>query len=212
MMNRDKYIANAQKALAEKNKAKVLTIYNSIRPLPRGYVVKNVDNWCATFVSAMMWLTSGGDATYPYECGCEQMVKLAQNKKIWIEDEAVTPKVGWSVLYDWQDNGKGNNTAWSDHIGIVEKVTSKQFTVIEGNYNNTFARRTVKIDGKYLRGFIALPFEDEVKPNTKSIHDIALEVISGKWSTGATRKQRLTDAGYDYAKVQAEVNKILRSL
>ena len=29
----------------------ILKTYNSNKPLPRGYVVKSTDNWCATFVS-----------------------------------------------------------------------------------------------------------------------------------------------------------------
>ena len=39
---------------------------------------------------------------------------------------------------------------------------------------------------------------------------IALEVIAGKWGNGSDRKNRLSAAGYDYAAVQAEVNKIMR--
>lgn len=45
---------------------------------------------------------------------------------------------------------------------------------------------------------------------TKSNTEIAREVIQGKWGNGATRKQRLTAAGYDYAAVQAEVNRLLK--
>lgn len=44
----------------------------------------------------------------------------------------------------------------------------------------------------------------------KSIAVIANEVIAGKWGNGSDRKNRLTAAGYDYAAVQAEVNKIMR--
>lgn len=43
----------------------------------------------------------------------------------------------------------------------------------------------------------------------KSYEDIAKEVIQGKWGNGVDRKNRLTKAGYDYAKVQAVVNKML---
>ncbi len=43
----------------------------------------------------------------------------------------------------------------------------------------------------------------------KSIEELAQEVIRGDWGNGADRKQRLTDAGYDYNKVQARVNEIL---
>lgn len=48
------------------------------------------------------------------------------------------------------------------------------------------------------------------KKKTKDIHNVALEVIQGKWGNGADRKGRLTVAGYNYLEVQAEVNKILR--
>ena len=44
----------------------------------------------------------------------------------------------------------------------------------------------------------------------KSYEAIAKEVIQGKWGNGVDRKNRLTKAGYDYAKVQAVVNKMLR--
>ena len=41
------------------------------------------------------------------------------------------------------------------------------------------------------------------------ITQIAKEVIAGKWGNGATRKKKLTAAGYNYKEVQAEVNRIL---
>ena len=44
----------------------------------------------------------------------------------------------------------------------------------------------------------------------KSVTEIAKEVIAGKWGNGSERKQKLTQAGYDYDKVQAEVNKLLK--
>lgn len=43
----------------------------------------------------------------------------------------------------------------------------------------------------------------------KSIDEIAREVIKGKWGNGTDRKKRLTEAGYDPAAVQKEVNHIL---
>lgn len=45
---------------------------------------------------------------------------------------------------------------------------------------------------------------------SKSITEVAKEVIRGDWGNGAERKQRLTAAGYDYASVQAKVNELLR--
>ena len=43
----------------------------------------------------------------------------------------------------------------------------------------------------------------------KSNTEIAKEVIQGKWGNGAERKKRLEDAGYDYAAVQKEVERLL---
>lgn len=45
--------------------------------------------------------------------------------------------------------------------------------------------------------------------NVVSVDTIAREVISGRWGNGELRKQRLTEAGYDYKTVQARVNAIL---
>lgn len=42
----------------------------------------------------------------------------------------------------------------------------------------------------------------------KTTGELAKEVIAGKWGIGADRKNRLTQAGYDYEAVQAEVNRI----
>lgn len=51
----------------------------------------------------------------------------------------------------------------------------------------------------------------DAKPATKkSVAVLAQEVIDGKWGSGADRKARLTKAGYDYNKVQAKVNELLK--
>lgn len=43
---------------------------------------------------------------------------------------------------------------------------------------------------------------------TKTLEDIAREVIKGKWGTGSERKKRLEEAGYVYSAVQAKVNEL----
>lgn len=48
-----------------------------------------------------------------------------------------------------------------------------------------------------------------VTPSKKSNEEIAKEVIAGKWGNGQTRKDKLKAAGYDYATVQAIVDKLL---
>lgn len=45
---------------------------------------------------------------------------------------------------------------------------------------------------------------------TKSVDEIAREVIAGQWGNGVDRKNRLTSAGYNYQEVQNRVNEILK--
>ena len=45
---------------------------------------------------------------------------------------------------------------------------------------------------------------------SKSINEVAKEVVNGKWGNGSDRTNRLTAAGYDAKAVQNEVNRILR--
>ena len=52
--------------------------------------------------------------------------------------------------------------------------------------------------------------EDKPTPTpTKSIEEIAKEVIRGDWGNGSDRKGRLEKAGYNYTEVQNKVNEIL---
>ena len=46
---------------------------------------------------------------------------------------------------------------------------------------------------------------------TKSISEIAEEVIRGEWGIGLIRRNKLRNAGYDFNKVQSEVDRILFS-
>lgn len=48
------------------------------------------------------------------------------------------------------------------------------------------------------------------KKPSKSIDTLAKECIRGDWGNGAERRKKLTEAGYDYAKVQARVNAMLK--
>lgn len=49
----------------------------------------------------------------------------------------------------------------------------------------------------------------EIQNGGKSVYDLALEVIAGKWGDGDERKSKLESAGYNYQEVQNKVNDIL---
>ena len=132
---------------------KIIDRYNSRKPLPRGYAVKYTDPWCATFISYLA-IVMGYTDIIPVECGCPQMITLAKQMGIWVEDDSYVPKPGDIVLYDWQDSGSGDNTGTADHIGLIEKVVGNTETVIEGNYQDSVKRRELAVNGRYIRGYI----------------------------------------------------------
>lgn len=188
---------------------KIIDIYNSRKILPRGYKVKYSDSWCATFISALA-IKCKYTSIMPIECSCHYMIKLAKSMGIWKESDLYRAKAGDLILYDWQDNGKGENVGVPDHIGIIEKIENDKYIVIEGNYDNEVKRRKISVNGRYIRGFITPDYDKEVVAKKKSITTIAKEVIAGKWDNGSERKEKLEKAGYDYKKVQAKVNSLLK--
>lgn len=191
----------------------IIDVYNAHKPLARGYAVKYTDAWCATFVSAVA-IKCGVTDIIPTECGCGQMITLFKNLGEWNESDSRTPKPGDIIFYDWDDTGAGDNTGWPDHVGIVESVNGGNITVIEGNKNNAVARRTIAVNGRYIRGYGVPKYEAETAGNTtastKSVTEVAKEVVAGKWGNGEDRKNRLVAAGYNYTEVQNQVNTILK--
>lgn len=131
---------------------KIVDLYNSYTPHPRGYAVKYTDAWCATYVSAVA-ISCGVDDIMPAECSCPIMISLYQRLGRWVEDDGHTPQPGDVIFYDWQDTGAGDNTGTSDHVGIVESVDGSTIVVLEGNCGNQVARRTLQVGGRYIRGY-----------------------------------------------------------
>ena len=53
--------------------------------------------------------------------------------------------------------------------------------------------------------------KEEPVAKTKTVEQLAAEVLDGVWGNGVDRKANLTAAGYDYEAVQAKVNSIMNS-
>lgn len=186
----------------------IIDIYNSHKPLARGHKLKYTDEWCAGTISALS-IFCGYTDIIPTECGCQRMIELFKKMGCWIEDENRVPNPGDIIFYDWQDTGKGDCTGWSDHVGIVEKVVGKTIYIIEGNWNKAVSRKTLEVNAKFLRGYAVPKYDKEPAKASKTIKEVAQEVIDGKWGNGSIRKANLTAAGYDYAEVQSMVNQLL---
>lgn len=131
----------------------ILAVFNDSGLCSR-YKMTTSDAWCAAAVSAA-FIASSLTSIFPCaECSCANMITLAKNAGIWVEDDSYTPGIGDIIMYDWQDSGSGDNTGTPDHVGIVTAVSGTSITVIEGNKSDTVAYRSMTVNGKYIRGYI----------------------------------------------------------
>lgn len=163
----------------------IIDLYNSHKPLARGYKVKYTDAWCATAVSAV-FIQAGLTDIAPTECSCPRMIDLYKQKGRWQENDNYKPQVGDVIMYDWQDSGSGDNTGVADHVGIVTAVNGNAITVAEGNMNDAVGTRTLAVGGKFIRGY-CLP--DYAKKAT----------VAAPAKPQAAKPQTTTPKNVDYA-------------
>lgn len=201
---REKVVATAEAWLGAKTGSaqhkEIIRIYNAQRPLPRGTQMQESWAWCAVFVSAVS-LKLGLRDIMPTEMSCHQMMLLYKKLGRWVENDAYVPSPGDVILYDWQDNGVGDNTGTPDHVGIVTSCDGKTIRVIEGNVSNKVGTRTLAVNGRYIRGFgipdYASMATEEEKPADKT-GDLARKIAT-----------EINDSGLDAAAVLAKVSALL---
>ena len=193
---REKIVAQARSWIGCKESdgshKQIIDVYNADKPLPRGYKVSYTDAWCATFVTACA-IKCGATDIIPKECSCNKMIELFKGLGCWVENDAYVPAPGDLLFYDWDDDGKGDNKGEVEHVGIVEKVSGNTITVIEGNYKKECKRRTLDIDGRYIRGY-GVPKYD-IEPTAAAVVTVSLPILK-KGSKGEAVKtlQRILNA------------------
>ncbi len=145
----------------------IIDIYNGHTPRARGYQVKPTDSWCAATGSAAA-IKLGYTDIIPTECSCGKQIELWKQMGCWVEDDSYVPNPGAYIYYDWDDSGKGDNTGWPEHVGVVEKVANGVITVIEGNNGDAVKRRNIKVNAKNIRGYGVPKYDAEPAKVTAS--------------------------------------------
>lgn len=111
--------------------------------------------------------------------------------------------------------------------GYFEFIQYPRYSNLKATTSSRDYLQTIQNDGyawsgytnqvyKVVEMYNLLRFDDESVTVTeehvagqKSLSEIAAEVMAGKWGNGNARKSALTKAGYNYAEVQAEVNRLV---
>jgi len=170
----------------------IIDTYNAHKPLPRGYKVKYTDSWCATTVSAAA-IECGYTDIIPLECSCQQMIDLYKVMGIWVENDSYVPSPGDVIFYDWQDSGVGDNVGWSDHVGVVEKCDGNIIVAIEGNNKDGVNRRSIQVNGKYIRGYGVPRYDKDTASFPKKAQGLDLSQ-----NQGAIDFTKVKKAGIDF--------------
>jgi len=164
-----------------------------------------------------------GSMKYPsLNCNAENFIERAE--KLGLQ---VVPYPTLGGIMVWQKGATLSGNDGAGHVAIVERIDSaNQIYTSESGYGSSAFWNSVRRNdngrwglssGYKFRGCIINPAIGDVHyvdptptpTPTKDIDTLAREVINGDWGNGEERKQRLTDAGYDYNQVQARVNEIL---
>lgn len=143
------------KKKADNTYKSIIDIYNTIKPLPRGYKVSYNDAWGTVFISAV-FQKANYSQLLPLECSWYYMSEAAKQQGIWQNSYTYMPKPGDIMMYDYTFN----KTTTQNVLGIVESAISGLITVIGGYYDNEVQRRTIAV-GKNIKGFITPKYDAE---------------------------------------------------
>ena len=178
--------------------------------------------WCAIFICWLFCQVMGPDPARTF-LGCPSPKNncAAGVKYLWsyMKDKGykVDKKTGQPGDVIFLNSNK--------HVGIIEEVKDGKYITIEGNKSNKVARGSYGISSSTVYGIcrpaypaaVSSPAPSKPSPApsgnsgyTAEEIKVAKDVIQGKYGNGQTRRSNLIRAGYDYARIQGLVNKILR--
>ena len=125
----------------------------------------------------------------------------------------VYANLNWYNNYLNKDEIKKRYTTWVAHYGVNRDKYKGQFDMLQYASNGSITGIAGNVDVnemyrdliKEINGSSTTP-----APAKKSDDEIAQEVLNGLWGNGEDRKNRLTQAGYNYEVIQAKVNNLLK--
>lgn len=144
---------------------------------------------------------------------CETLEKLGYYVGIYASDiSGFKDMMNISELtqYDKWVARYGSKPNYVTNYGIWQYTSSGRINGYNANLdmNEAYKDYPTIIKNAGLNGYNkgASNTQNNTQSVTKSIEELANEVIAGKWGNGEDRKIALTNAGYNYSEIQARVN------
>ena len=111
--------------------------------------------------------------------------------------------------YNMANAGSHPNVKWWKFYCMWQWTSSGRLNGYGGNLDCNVFYGDVSTWDKYAGKSGTTQPVKPTQPVKKSNEEIANEVINGAWGNGEDRKNRLTQAGYNYTVIQAIVNKLM---
>lgn len=141
----------------------IIDYYNTLKPLPRGYIMTYTADWCVAFAVAVAVKLGLTDIIFP-ECSCSKEIQMYDAVGRFTRDKNRTPQPGDFLIFDWAP-GSG-----PDHWATVVRVEGDTIRTIEGNMGDKVWHRDVKIGDSRIYGYCLPDYAkkaSETKPKKK---------------------------------------------
>ena len=148
--------------------------------------------WCACFIS---WLAEklGITDVIPVDMSCNSQISKFKDMGVWHTDRNF--QTGDILYYDWDISGD------ADHVGIIENVSGRTLTVIEGNNgnfpNDRVRRREIASDSSLISGYARPKYPVTGSANGSDV-DISLPTIRKGDSGNAVKILQLALVAQEY--------------
>ena len=121
----------------------------------------------------------------------------------------VYANLNWYNNYLNKDTIKSKYTTWIAHYTSGDSKYAGEYDIWQNSSSGKINGISGNVDTNYMYRDLMSEIGNTKQTETKSIDQLAQEVIDNQWGVGEDRKNRLTQAGYDYNTVQAKVNELL---
>ena len=140
---------------------------------------------------------------------CKAFNNIIESAGIWA---GVYANLNWFTNYLNKDVLVPRYTSWIAHYGVSPDKYEGQYDMLQYTSSGKVSGINGNIDMNEMYRNLIEEINGGSKPEptpTKSVDELAQEVINGEWGNGQERIDRLTEAGYNYDEVQERVNDIL---
>ena len=182
-------------------RTEVVSCYNTYLPHPRGYIVKDSDQLCATYASAVFislknktgnkWWTD----IVPPECGARQLYRNMEAISSATADTKRVPTSGDLIFFGTKSKPDGIN-----HVGIVVDVTNSNKRIVYYDISNSgrVGQHYIPVGDPWICGY-GLPDygSEDIKPKPTpepapkhefAIGDLVTVNPGAKWYKGQSIK------------------------